>query len=103
MLPVAVTKALFQQSRTTPFVPVQGFDADKRQVPMGLGRTVLFDLREGGAHIDSLLSRNCLCDNPLKRLMFEVNTRGKPKRDAKAIPCALCRSGSKRSCSERPE
>ena len=30
VLPVALAKAVLQKSRTTPFVPVQGFDANER-------------------------------------------------------------------------
>ena len=103
MLPVALAEAMLQQSRTTPFVPMQSFDAYKRQVPMGLGRAVLFGPLKGGAHVGSLLGSNGLCNNRVKRLIFAVNIRRKPKRDAKPVAGALSRSGCKRAGSERPE
>jgi hypothetical protein len=70
---------------------------------MGLGRAVLFGSLDGHAHVDSLLGSNGLSDNRLKLLIFGMNTRRKPKRDAQAVAATLRCSGPKRACSERPE
>jgi hypothetical protein len=65
-----------EQSRTTPFIPVQSFDAYKRQAPVGLGRALLFGPLAGGDHVCSLLGNNGLCNNRVKSLVFAVNTGG---------------------------
>jgi hypothetical protein len=94
---------MLQQSRTTPLVSMQGFDADERQVPMRLARPVMFRLFKDCAYVGLLLASNAFCNNRLKRLIIAVNTRWKPERYARAIGDPLRCSCVKRACAKGSE
>src|SRR5262245_47152049 len=97
MLPVAPTKTVLQQSSATPFVPVQSLDADEREVPMGLGRSVLFRLLEHGTHVGSHPVCDALRNDRLKHRVIAVNTRREPERDAETVAGSLGRARVERA------
>jgi len=103
MLSIALPKAVPQQSRATPFVPVQSFNTNERQIPMRLGWAVIFRPLKGSAHVGLLLSGDAFCNDSLKRLIIGVNTRWKPERDAEAVAGAVRSSCFKRVCSKSSE
>jgi len=90
-IPVALAKTVLEQSSATPFVPAQSFDADERQVPMGLGWPVMFGPLEDGADLGLLFSGNAFRNNRLERAVIAVNARWKPKRNAETVAGALRR------------
>jgi hypothetical protein len=63
VLAVALAEAVLQQCRTTALVPMQSFDTDERQVPMGLGRPIMFRLLEDGSDFGLLLPDYTSCNN----------------------------------------
>src|SRR5258706_5720087 len=89
VLAIALAKTVLQQSSPTPLVPVQGFNADQRQVPMRLGWPVMLGSLKDPADFGLLLARNAFCHHRLKRALVAVNARRKPKRDAEAVGGAL--------------
>jgi hypothetical protein len=89
VLAIALAKTVLQQSGPTPVVPVQGFDADQRQVPMRLGWPVMLGSLKDAADFGLLLASNAFCNHRLKRALVAVNALRKPKRDAEAIGGAL--------------
>src|SRR5258706_15632559 len=100
VLPVASAKTVLQQISATPLVPVQSFDADERQVPMGLGWPIMFGPLEDGANLGLFLAGNAFCNNRIERAIIAVNPRRKPKRDAEAVAGALRRVGFERARSK---
>src|SRR5260370_16899014 len=90
-IPVALAKTVLEQSSATPFVPAQSFDADERQVPMGLGWPVMFGPLEDGADLGLLFSGNAFRNNRLERAVIAVNARWKPKRNAETVAGSLRR------------
>src|SRR5258708_8869762 len=85
-IPVALAKTVLEQSSATPFVPAQSFDADERQVPMGLGWPVMFGPLEDGADLGLLFSGNAFRNNPLERAVIAGNARWKPNRNPHTLP-----------------
>ncbi len=78
MLPVALVKAVLQQGRTTALVPMQSFDSYERQIPMRLGRPIVFRSLENGGNCGLLFRNYATCDNSLQRPIIAVNTRWQP-------------------------
>ena len=50
-----MAKAVLQQGCTAPVVPMQRFDPDQRQIPMGLGWPIVFRPLEDGGDFGLLL------------------------------------------------
>src|SRR6267378_1208264 len=100
VLPVASAKAVLQQGRTTPLVPMQCFDPDQGQIPMGLGWPIVFRPLEDGGDFGLLLPNDASRNNRLKHPIIAVSTRWKPDRDPKAVVGALRCSCFKRACCE---
>src|SRR5260370_37419859 len=83
-IPVALAKTVLEQSSATPFVPAQSFDADERQVPMGLGWPVMFGPLEDGADLGLLCSGHSCRNNRLQRAVLAVHARWQRNRHAEA-------------------
>jgi hypothetical protein len=103
VLAVALAEAVLQQCRTTALVPMQSFDTDERQVPMGLGRPIMFRLLEDGSDFGLLLPDYTSCNNRRERPIIAMNTRWEPERDPEAVVGALRCSCVKRARSEGSE
>ena len=103
MLPVALTKAVLYQCRATSLVPMQSFDPDQRQIPMGFGWSVIFRPLEDGGDFGLLFSDHAFCNYRLKRPIVAMNTWWEPERDPKPAVGALRYSCFKRACPKSSE
>jgi len=103
VLPVALAKAVLQQGCTAPVVPMQRFDPDQRQIPMGLGWPIVFGPLEDRGDFGLLLPTDASRNNRLEHPIIAVNTRWEPDRDPKAVTGALRCSCCKRACCECSE
>jgi len=98
-----LAKAVLQQGCTAPVVPMQRFDPDQRQIPMGPGWPIMFGSLEDGGDFGLLLPNHAFCNNRLKRSIIAVNIRWEPERDPKPVVGALRCSRFKRACCEGSE
>ena len=85
-----MAKAVLQERRTTPLVPMQCFDPDERQIPMGLGWPIMFGSLENRGDLGLLFADDAFCNNRLERRIIAVNTRWQPERDPNpsSVRCA---------------
>jgi hypothetical protein len=98
-----LAKAVLQQGCTAPVVPMQRFDPDQRQIPMGLGWPIVFGPLEDRGDFGLLLPTDASRNNRLEHPIIAVNTRWEPDRDPKAVTGALRCSCCKRACCECSE
>ena len=68
---------------------MQSFDPDERQIPMGLGRPIMFCPLEDGGDFGLPLLNDASFNDRLERFIVAVNTRRKPERNAEAVAGAL--------------